>query len=204
MRNTFNASTVADVWQSTFSWDNVMADLKAKGILTADNRTDPKNEIFETDNKQIYMDCKKRLLQVNTPKSVGTTVNPDSKNLRVGSLFVKSANVNASVVLVAIDNKKLEDSSRLVLTFATDVVLKSSKYSISRTQLLDFGKPPILLETGKIEVAIKTNGKSFTVYPLKMTGERMKPIESKLENGVLKFTADNRKTPAVYFEIVEE
>ena len=204
LRNTINASTVAEVWQSTFSWDKVMADLKAKRIITANNRTDPKNEIFETDNKQIYMDCKNRILQVNTPKSVGTIVNPDSKNLLVGSLFVKSANVNASVALVAIDNKKIENSSRLVLTFATDVVLKSSKYSISRTQLLDYGKPPILLETGKIEVAIKTNGKSFTVYPLKMNGERMKPIESTLKNGALRFAVDNRKTPAVYFEIVGE
>ena len=200
----FHATGLAGVWESTFSWDKVMADLKAKGILSADNRTDPKNEIYETDNKQIYMDSKNRLLQVNTPKSVGTTVNPDSKDLQVGVLTVKSANVCGAVALVSLDNIALENSKNLILTFATDSVLKHEKYSHSRKQLLEFGKPPVLIETGKIEVEVKTNGKNFVVYPLKINGERMEKIPSQLENGILKFVADNRKTPALYFEIVAE
>ena len=204
LTQSFHATSLAGVWESTFSWDEVMADLKKKKILTADNRSDPKNAIFETDNKQIYMDSKNRLLQVNTPKSVGTTVNANSKDLQVGVLAVKSSSVDASVALVSLDNKKLENSSRLILTFATDAVLKSSKFSINRKHFLDFGKPPVLIKTGKLNVEIKTNGKSFVIYPLKMTGERMKKIPSKLENGVLKFAVDNHKTPALYFEIVAE
>ena len=178
-----------------------MADLKAKGILSADNRTDPKKAIFETDNKQIYMDSKNRLLQVNTPKSVGTTVNPDSKNLQVGAMTIKSANVCAAVALVSLDNIALENSKKLILTFATDNVLKSEKYSITRKYLLEYGKPPVLIATGKIEVEIKTNGKNFAVYPLKMNGERMAEIPAKVENGILKLSIDNSKTPTLYFEI---
>ena len=200
----FHATELAGVWESTFSWDSVMADLKAKGILSADNRTDPKNAIFESDNKQIYMDSKNRLLQVNTTKSVGTTVNTDSKNLKVGAMTIKSANVNGAVALVSLDNIALEDSKNLILTFATDAVLKHEKYSITRRQLLAFGKPPVLIATGKIDVEIKTNGKNFAVYPLKMNGERMAEMPSKLENGVLKISIDNSKTPTTYFEIVEK
>ena len=51
------------------------------------------------------MDCKKRLLQVNTPKSVGTIVNPDSENLRVGSLLVKSALQVKSVVYPTVNSE---------------------------------------------------------------------------------------------------
>ena len=202
--SSFHATELAGVWESTFSWDGVMADLKAKGILSADNRTDPKNEIYETDNKQIYMDSKNRLLQVNTTKSVGTTVNVGSKDLQVGTLTVKSANVNGAVALVSLDNIALEDSKKLILTFATDSVLKHEKYSDSRKQLLEFGKPPVLIAIGKIDVEIKTNGKNFVVYPLKMNGERMAKIPSTLENGVLKVSIDNSKTPSLYFEIVCE
>jgi hypothetical protein len=204
LTQSFHATSLAGVWESTFSWDKVMADLKAKKILSADNRSDPKNAIFETDNKQIYMDSKNRLLQVNTPKSVGTTANANSKNLQVGALAVKSSSVDCAVALVSLDNKEIVKSSRMVMTFATDAVLKSSKFSINRKQFLAFGKPPVLIKTGKLAIEIKTNVKNFVIYPLKMTGERMKKIPSTLENGVLKFAVDNSKTPALYYEIVAE
>jgi hypothetical protein len=150
------------------------------------------------------MDSKNRLLQVNTPKSVGTTANANSKDLQVGALAVKSSSVDCAVALVSLDNKEIVKSSRMVMTFATDAVLKSSKFSIKQKQFLAFGKPPVLIKTGKLAIEIKTNVKNFVIYPLKMTGERMKKIPSTFENGVLKFAVDNSKTPALYYEIVAE
>ena len=202
VRQSFHASSVDSVWSSKFNWDSVMADLKAKGILSADNRSDPKNAIFESDTKQIYMDSKNRMLQVNTPKSVGTIVNVGSKNLQVGALSVKSADIDGAVALVSIDNKNIADSSKMVLTFATDSVWSQSKFSVSRKQILEYKVSPVLIKIGRIEVEIKTNGKNFAVYPLKMNGERMAEMPSKLENGVLKLSIDNSKTPSLYFEIV--
>ena len=201
VRQSFHASSVDSVWHSKFSWDKVMADLKEKKILSPDNRSDPKNAVFESDTKQIYMDSKNRLLQVNTPKSVGTTIDANSKNLRVGSLMVKSSNVDGAVALVSLDNKEIVNSSKMVLTFATDSVWEKSKFSVSRKQVLQYIPSPVLIKIGKIDVMIKTNGKNFAVYPLKMNGERMAEIPVKVENGILKLSIDNSKTPTLYFEI---
>ena len=203
IKTSTNASEIGESG-GDFDWKPVMAELRQKGILPKDNRSDPEKGIFESDTGEIYLDCASRLIEVNTPKLCGAVVNPDTKNLKVGALEVRSSSARACVAAVALDNVELAKSKRIMLTLSTDVVYKSSKFSINRDQLFDFGKPPILLEVCKLSAAIDSNGAEFDVYPLKMSGERIESAKftARAVNGKIPISVDTAKIPVVYFELV--
>ncbi|MBP3357810.1 MAG: hypothetical protein J6K91_02780, partial [Opitutales bacterium] len=71
-------------------------------------------------------------------------------------------------------------------------------------KLGQWGKLPILIETGQLSATLKVSDKKYTVYPLKISGERLDAIPIENSNGTLKLDIDTSKNPSMYFEIVAE
>lgn len=184
--------------------DDFVATLKDKGILDKSNISNPSELIFQSDTGEITMYGKKREMTVITPKSVVAIVNENSKLMQLGELTINSFNRKGTIGVVSIDNKPLAESSRMVLAIATDNVPSDVELSASRRKLGQWGKLPILIETGQLSATLKVSDKKYTVYPLKISGERLDAIPIENSNGTLKLDIDTSKNPSMYFEIVAE
>ena len=92
----------------------------------------------------------------------------------------------------------------MVLAIATDNVTSGVELSANRKKLGEWGTLPILIETGQLSATLKVANKKFSVYPLKISGERLEKIDIEQSGGVLKLEIDTSKHPSMYFEIVAE
>lgn len=127
------------------------------------------------------------------------------KNERLGRLTVKSSTANAAIAVSALDNKPIADSDRLVLTYNTDAVMKNFGVSKNRLYVTAWGEMPVLIETGRLSAELKLSpNKKYSVYPLKLNGERLEKLPVENAGGTLKLYIDTSKHVAVFFEIVAD
>lgn len=198
-----NFAEVGKTIGADFKTADIVGDFKKRGILPADNISDPANEIYQSDTGEILMDVKKRRLTVSTPKSQAAVLNA-GEGANLGDFNVKSCGADASVAVVSIDGKPIRGSSRMVLVFATDTVPSGVGLSSSRRKINAWGKPPILLQTAKLSAELKLDAsKKFDFFRLKMNGARAEKIPFEIENGVMKIELDTSEHVGLFFEIVE-
>ena len=181
-------------------------ELKAKGILPADNISDPANGVYQSDTGEITMRSKENMMKVVSPKSEAIVMRSTLKNEKLGRLTVKSSTANAAIAVSAVDDKPIAESGRLVLTYNTDAVMKGFGVSKNRLFVTAWGGMPVLIETGKLSAELKlAPNKKYAVYSLKMNGERVEKIPCEVSaDGVMKLELDTAKHTAVFFEIVSE
>ncbi len=181
--------------------------LKQKGILPPENISDPDKEIYQSDTGEITLRLNERLAKVVTARSEAVAIKPETKNEKLGQLTVKSTSVPATIALVDVDGATLSKSKRMVLIYSTDTVPTGAKFSVSRELLKIRGRQPILVQVGKLsaEINLPQNGKNYELFALKLTGERVQKIPTKIENGKMFVELDTsklEKEPATFFEIV--
>ncbi len=180
-------------------------ELKAKGVLPKDNISDPSQGIYQSDTGEITMRSKENMMKVVTPKSEAIVMRSTLKNEKLGNLTVKSSTADAAVAVSSLDNKPISDSDRLVLTYNTDAIMKDFGVSKNRLYVTAWGSMPVLIETGKLSAELKLSpNKKYSVYSLKMNGERVDKIPMDVVDGVMKIELDTSKHTAVFFEIVSE
>lgn len=99
----------------------------------------------------------------------------------------------ATVWVSALDERPISYSRRLLVTHLTDVQNTDMRYgNRGRNVLLDWGKLPHLVRTGKADIELKvTQPEACTVYALDTSGKRVAKVDA-LPRGatLLTFTAD--------------
>ena len=198
--------SVIDNKDAQFDLPTFVENMRKKGILSPDNKTDLKKGIFHTDTEQIYMDTKKSILKVVTPRSeIVSMKTPET--MRLGSLKVVSGTTPLTVGVVSLDGKLIPESDRLMLLFVTLESNSDMKLTDDGTVSKGIGKAPILMmkSTMKAELRLDANAK-YEVYPLAFNGERREKIPHVFEDGVMKIEIDNSKLPngaTPFFEIAK-
>ena len=100
-----------------------------------------------------------------------------------------------------------QPSSRLIFAFATREGNTDMKLSTNDVVSVGGGKPPIVVQRGKIEAELRlAYGGKYEVRPVALNGERREKIPFEFADGVMKLKIDNSKlengaTPM--FEIVK-
>ncbi len=183
--------------------------LKASGLLPADNRTDPDQGIYESATGQIRLDTRTQGLQVVTPRSEGICLGRPTEGVKLGALTVKSTNVPAAVVAAAIDGEELAASRRILLVYATDALNSGMTFADpERTLLRDNGKLPVLLRAGQLSLSLANRQPAdLKAWALSLTGQRQEelPIQAGADGLELRIdTGKLTKGPAVFFEIAAE
>lgn len=208
-----------------FDIDAMAETLREKGILPKGNISNPKEGVFQSDTGEITMRVKDELVKVVTPKTEAAAIKPKTKNEKLGLVTVREVSVPAAFAVTSVDGKPLENSKRMVVIFNTDNIATNFKVSSNRTVLMGQGTAPVLMQTGKVSAAFKVptekktfitriknlfTGKSetpnFSLYALKITGERMEKIPLKIRDGVMDIEIDTSKLKefSPFFELVSE
>ena len=190
------------------SLKSAIAKLRRSGLLPAGNQTDPDKGILQSDTGEFRLDITKGELQVITPRLEGVTVKTDHA-VKLGKVTVKKCSVPAAITLISLDkNAAVAQSGRLLLVFATDALNSGMKFtSPERTELINIGKQPVLLQTGRLTLSLdrQVPVRTVSVFPLKLTGERLAKVPVRLEGNRLELELDTARLPSgptPFFEIV--
>ncbi len=196
-----------------FDLDAFVSVLRGRGILKSDNITKPSEGVFQSDTGEIVLRMKERLARVVTANSEAVALKPETKGEKLGILTVNSTSVPAAVAVASVDGRPLAESSRMVFIYSTDTIATDFKVSASRRILKSRGKPPILVQVGKLSAEVRlpkpsAGGEpSYSLYALKLTGERAQKIPAKISGGTMHVQIDTsklEKEPAVFYEIAAD
>ncbi len=149
------------------------------------------------DQAGVSIDRAQGVLRVATPRTCA--VFAEGGTHAAGALRVEIGGAPATVFATSLDGEPLANSSRMLVTHLTDVQNAGSRYAdAAMTVLLDRGRLPYLMRAGEAEIELPCVGNpaEWRVWALSPSGVRVAEIPFRVEDGVLRFTADTARDPA--------
>ncbi len=177
---TIETSQVPEIFWS------IVNNLRKIGILSNNNKTNPDNDIYESETKQILFQPTAGSMQINTQRLEGIVIK-DDKAVTINRLSIVHCTTPAAISLVSLDkNKTLENTGHLLLTISTNCVNTGMVTNSKGNRMLDIGTAPLLMKVGRFSVKLKNNKvKSPKVYSLNLDGTRAQEISAQqTENGL--------------------
>ena len=199
-------SNVVDSGDSAFDMPRLIASLKKRNLLPQSNRTDPAEEMFESSTGEVYLDCGKKFMQIDTPRFQGICGTAGT-SAELSSAAIRSMNRDACIAFASIDgNKNLKEAERILLIISTNVLNSGMSFENADQQTrINPGTVPLLLETGTFSLALKQeNASRMKLYALALDGSRIDEIPVRKIEGGIEFTIDTAKIrngPSIYFEL---
>ncbi len=181
--------------------------LRRAGVLGQTNRTDPAKGIFESDTGQLLLNARSRQLRVVTPRLEGVCLDPETApgGVTLGQLTIETTSIPASVTAIAVDDRPLAESRRILLVYATDALNSGMSFtSPERETLLALGKLPVLLRTGRLKVTLTgRHVAGMKVWALGLDGRRTEAIPTAADAHSLSVTLDTTRLRTVtpFFEL---
>ncbi len=190
------------------AWQRCVAELRARGILPAGNRTDPAAGIYESDTGELRLEMRTNRLAVVTTRLESACLDPEAEAAPVElcALRVESSSVPAAVTAVAVEGETLAASPRVLLVYATDALNSGMTFSApSRRRLQELGTLPILLQTGRIELNLaNAQAERLKAWAVDLCGRRAEEIPLRAEAGRVHLsldTADLKSGPTPFIEL---
>jgi len=200
-------SSSKEAKDSKFSLDVFVEELKAKGILGADNISDPAAGIYQSETGEITMRVGEKLLKVVTPRTEAVSLLA-GKSESLKCLDIKKSSVDALISASAMDGKNLGESSRIVFLYITQEANNEMELSFDQSLLFKRGSAPVLLRCGSLaaELNLADAGK-FSLYALGYDGARREKLPLRVSNNKLLIelnTAKLKDGPTPFFELIKE
>ena len=184
---------------------DLLARLKQRKILPADNKTDWSRRIYQSETGELTLDAQKLKLTVVTPRLEGAILKK-GQNADLPILRVRNLTVPTSVVAASLNaEESLKDASRVLLVVATNAFNSNMTFeNASMFCCVNPGNLPVLMESVRGTIELETSQKkSPDVYALHLDGTRFAKLPCELKNGKLHLSLDTSKldngTP--FFEI---
>lgn len=185
-------------------YSRLLALLRKKEILSADNRSRADASLLESDNKQLLLNIPQGTMQVSTPRLEGAVIK-QNKPVTINRLHISECTVPAAVTMISLkESQTLENADRLLLIFATNAVNFGMVTNREGTRLLETGQAPLLIHTGKLSLSLKNRqAQAPTAYALHLNGSRAESIPVRQDSDGLHVELDTARLQygTVFFEI---
>jgi hypothetical protein len=186
--------------------DGVIGLMKQKGMLSGDNASIGSKGIFQTDTRELTMKTGDESLLVQTPRTEGAALKA-GQGAALGQLAVKKTTTSAAIAASALDGAILGESRRILFVYSTDALNTGFEASDDRVTLIKQGVLPVLMQTGVLDLQLKTKKARAKLSALGMDGLAVEEIPVKVEGGVVKIRIDTgalKNGPTPFFELVME
>lgn len=201
------AATMVDSKTGSFSMAKVAEEMRSRGILSKNNRTDPAKGIFQNETGEVTLNTNERKLSVITAKTEAVTLNA-GKETQLSALKVEYLSVDAAVALTSISGSPLVDSKRMVLVFNTDCANSDMQLSPDRKTLRKPGTLPALMRAGSLKISFSNpNAASLKCWALGFDGSRRQSVPIQVAGKTARIALDTSKLengPTPFFEIAVE
>ena len=143
----------------------------------------------------------KGVATINTGGTKGLIGFSSGKKFTLGETSIQTPNEFAVILVSSLDKKNdLNTAKRILITTIARAHNTNMKFNTDKTELIDVGTAPILVEPVKATVHLENNRKG-KVYVLDHSGFRTGKT-APIKNG--KIVLDGKKNKAIYYEIVFE
>ena len=152
------------------------------------------------------MDIPRNYMQIDTPRLQGVCAEAGTK-AKLRDFEVRNMTTRGNVALISIDGTRpIRDAKRLLLVLATNALNSNMLFEDKEMRfMLKGGKMPILLQTGRFEVAFRNGSAAkMKAYALRMNGERLAELPLKRNGNELVLSVDTAALPAgpaIYYEL---
>ncbi len=159
--------------------------LRESGALPAANRTAPERGVYESATGQIVLDGGRGQFRVVTPATEGAAWSALAAPLDLGLVSIRAADVDGMLALSSLDEgRALGEAGRVLVVFATDARNTVMRFRDRQEKVIeDFGRLPVLLRAGTVEVALARAGR-WRLSPVGLDGRVHPPVargEGKVE-----------------------
>ena len=146
-------------------------------------------DVHKAGDDSVVIEPKRGAFSVSTPSCAGGFA--EKGDVRAGAVRAKLTGGPAGVWALSLDGKPLAKSSRMLVAHATDAQNTGAVFSDeTRSTVLDWGRSPMLMRSGRAEVSIASEGSTAFVYALADDGRRLREVPSRIEDGFLSFIVD--------------
>jgi len=121
--------------------------------------------------------------------------------IKLKGLTISSKTDFAVIAMSSLTDSPINKSNNILLT--TVGRAKNTDAKFEGEQMLDYGRPPILIEVIEVDIELETERKDLRVWAISAEGYFVGVIPTTYENGVLKFTLGD-KYPSMYYLIQAE
>ena len=182
--------------------------MRAKGFLKPDNKTNLSRQILESDNGEALLEANMGLLEINTPRTAGGVARP-GETIRTRMLDAKVEGARAVLWASSLDNKPLDQSSRILLVHVTDVENTDMLFRGQDKRVLEaWGHLPYLVKAGSATVTLRClHPKGFKAWRLDASGERVAPLPVHIQGDHLMVelsTVGPNDQATLYYEIARK
>ncbi len=195
------SQTIDNAKQAAEKWIKA---LKTEGILSESN-TSNGTTIFESANHEIFADCPRNFMSINTPRLQGICAEAGT-TASLKEFTVQKISDRGILAVVSLDGlEPIYKAKRMMLVFATNALNNDMKFTNENmTTLINIGKKPVLLQKGSFTVTVRNkNAKELKLYPLDFSGNRLmeiKPVNVDAEKATFAFKT-TKEAATVFFEI---
>ena len=180
--------------------------LRLAGVLSAQNQTNAKARVYQSDTNEILVDAPQRLARVITPRTEAISFERISSPYVLNVLTIDAASGPALVALSSLDGETIEKSAHLLLIFATDARNSDMKFRDSDQRTIkSYGRFPVLIKHERVRLRINPAAVgSWSLTSLHLNGEMGDPLEVAADGSSLTFTLDNAETshgPTTFFRL---
>lgn len=161
-------------------------------------------EIFRSDTGELLLNIREKSFRISSSGTEVFLSPAGRKDPAPGVLHVLSSSADSCTGLVAVDNKALSVSRRMVLVYATRAVNSGMELSGDETLLRNPGALPVLLKSGTVELNIRSSVPHLRCYALDLRGKRTEEIPLRENGNGYRLVIDTSKLkhgPTVFFEL---
>ena len=173
-----------------------------KGVPVLRN---PKNLVTEVASStgELHVDFRRNLFRAVTPRSE-TLILPEGETLSGGILTVRNRKSACAAGVIALDNRPLPESSRLLVLHIGNVRREGLTLRSSGMVVEDYGSGPLLVRKAVADFTLALPPAEWKLYALDCSGRRLAEIPFERNREKITFVADTfaRTGPAMAYELV--
>jgi hypothetical protein len=173
--------------------NNLIASLQLRDMFSPGVILDPAHRMFRSETGEVTIDGPGDRLILDTARTAGGFA-PLGQTIETAQAGVKISieGADATVWVSSLDDKPIQESSRLLVTHLTDLQNTGIRYAEpARQTLLDWGGMPYLVRAGKATVTLRLKSpRKYRVWALSVTGKRVAQVPAQIQGDALSFTAD--------------
>lgn len=161
-----------------------------------------KGEVL-SDTKEMYRNLKNITGWIDTPntKAIYGFVGKEG-DIQLNNVKINVKTDFATIAISTLTNEPITSSTNMLLTAVGRAENTNMKYNDERTQILDVGHGPVLVEIIEAVIEIQTNKKNLRVISVNPQGLTTGYIPSSYENGIFKFEI-GKEFQSMYYLIQE-
>ena len=162
---------------------------------SADIVIDSDKPIIKEGDSEVLSDTKE--LWRNWEKKIGWIDSPFSKVVygfwgKEEPVILKGLKLDvktdfATIAFSSLTDEPIEKSGSILLTAVGRCENTGAKFNEQHTRMLEFGRPPVLIEVIEAEIELKTEIPNLKVWVISDKGEASAPLKTEYKNGTLKF-----------------